>query len=119
MYSVATTIAPTATATRVLSSGEDAAGTLGGVSTRRQLRSPVCPILVVARQLLLIGHGTNVLQGLGRSGCGCARSKGDPSAITVVGRPGGKRFAPETFHYLNRSARAGSSATKSGPRGVS
>ena len=30
MYSVATTIAPTATATRVLSSGEDAAGTLGG-----------------------------------------------------------------------------------------
>ena len=33
MYSVATTIAPTAIATRVLSSGEDAAGTLGGVSS--------------------------------------------------------------------------------------
>ena len=35
MYSVATTIAPTAIATRVLSSGEDAAGTLGGVSSAR------------------------------------------------------------------------------------
>jgi hypothetical protein len=62
MYSVGTTIAPTATATSVLSSGEDAeghwarsqvpAGPESGLSHHR-----------LARQLLLIGHGMNVLQG--------------------------------------------------------
>ena len=53
MYSAATTIAPTAIATRVLSSGEDAAGTLGGVSSARSSGVRSVPIIVVARQLLL------------------------------------------------------------------
>ena len=54
-------------------------GNTGRGLERPQLRSPVCPIIVVARQLLLIGHGMNVLQGLRPTrGSRCARSKGRP-----------------------------------------